>query len=326
MPREIIKPTHIRIEASSVCQLKCPVCPTALGKIKQSKVGSGVLKKENFLKIIEENPWIQRIELSNWGEIFLNRELSQIFRIASENGVRVHAGNGVNLNNVAPGVLESLVRYRVEHLTCSIDGTSQHTYEMYRVGGNFEKVISHIRQINSYKKAYDSVYPRLTWQFVVFGHNEHELARAKKMATELDMDFRAKLSWDEAFSPVKNAELVKKEANLEHASRSEYQRATKKNYVRKVCLQLWKQPQINHDGAVLGCCVNYWGSFGNAFEEGLLEALNNEKISYARRMLTGEAPPRPDIPCYDCRKFKDMQKYDRFITSEELGHDQNVST
>lgn len=323
MPQKIVQPEHIRVEASSVCQLKCPVCPTALGEIKKSIVGSGLLKKEHFLKLIEENPWIKRIELSNWGEIFLNKELPEILKVAFENNVKVHASNGVNLNHASPEVLESLVRYQVEHLTCSIDGASQKTYEIYRIGGNFEKVISHIKQINHYKKIYKSVYPRLTWQFVVFGHNENELAEAKKMAIELDMEFRGKLSWDENFSPVKNVDLVKSEIDLSYVSRSEYRRSTKKNYVRKICLQLWNQPQINYDGTVLGCCVNHWGSFGNAFEEGLFEVLNNERIAYAREMLTGKVAPRPDIPCFECQKFKDMQEFNCFITDEEIEDNQS---
>ena len=44
-------PTSVRIEASSVCQLKCPLCPTADGRIEKGHVGSGTLTLENFKKI-----------------------------------------------------------------------------------------------------------------------------------------------------------------------------------------------------------------------------------------------------------------------------------
>lgn len=51
-------------------------------------------------------------------------------------------------------------------------------------------------------------------------------------------------------------------------------------------------PQINWDGKLLGCCLNFWGDFGgNAFEQGLEHVLSSENLAYARRMLQ-RAPPR----------------------------------
>jgi len=69
-------------------------------------------------------------------------------------------------------------------------------------------------------------------------------------------------------------------------------------------MQLWKHPQINWDGKVLGCCRNFWGDFGgNAFRDGLTPSLNHEKMSYARDMLEGKKPARPDIPCTTCELY-----------------------
>jgi len=65
-----IKPSKIRIEASSVCQLSCPSCPNT-SKAIHAVVGSGLLKFKDFQKLIDENAWIKEIELSNYGEIFL---------------------------------------------------------------------------------------------------------------------------------------------------------------------------------------------------------------------------------------------------------------
>jgi hypothetical protein len=38
-------------------------------------VGSGFLRLSDFQKLLEENQWIAEIELSNYGEIFLNPDL-----------------------------------------------------------------------------------------------------------------------------------------------------------------------------------------------------------------------------------------------------------
>lgn len=72
---------------------------------------------------------------------------------------------------------------------------------------------------------------------------------------------------------------------------------------RRTCGQLWNETQVNWDGRVLGCCVNHWGDFGNAFTEGLAAVLDGERLAYARRMLAGRAPALDDIPCTRCKHY-----------------------
>jgi len=71
---KIIRPKKIRIDASTVCQLRCPSCPTS-SNANQPFLGRGFLKLNDFQKILDDNPWISEVELSNFGEIFLNPEL-----------------------------------------------------------------------------------------------------------------------------------------------------------------------------------------------------------------------------------------------------------
>ena len=315
-----IRPEQIRIEASSVCQLKCPSCPTGLGINKSSEVGHGFLKVEKFRQLLAENPWLKRVELSNWGEIFLNKEIAEVFKVAHAAGVAVHASNGVNLNNATEEALEASVKYRVEKFTCSIDGASQATYSQYRRGGCFENVIENIRKINSYKKKYATDYPKLVWQFVIFGLNEKEIPVAREMAKSLNMKFKPKLSWDENFSPIQDEEFVQKETGLKAKSRSDFLEKNKENYMRSVCLQLWEEPQVNFDGKLLGCCINTWGSFGNVFVSGLEAGLNSEKIDYARQMLQGKKRVRSDIPCASCTKYLDIKKHKAWVRDAEVAH------
>ncbi len=310
--------TSIRLEASTACQLRCPSCPTAKGEIQRS-IGTGYLKFKDFKKLVDQNWWLKYIELSNWGEIFLNPELLDILKYAHEKKISLAAGNGANLNNVREEVLEGLVKYGFRQITCSIDGASEETYQVYRVNGHFNAVMENIKRINSFKDKYQSKYPKLTWQFVVFGHNEHELPIARKMAEELDMGFRSKLSWDERFSPVRDEGFVRKESGLGVASSDEFLEKNGTKYLQKECCQgLWDLPQINFDGKVLGCCVNYWGDFGNAFESGLVEALNGEKMKYAKKMLMGKAEARADIPCSVCHNYLDMKKSKAWITAQDI--------
>jgi hypothetical protein len=87
------------------------------------------------------------------------------------------------------------------------------------------------------------------------------------------------------------------------ASRHEYAHRTKRQYSFP-CAQLWDSPQINWDGKLLGCCVNKYGDFGNVFEQGLREAVRTERYTYAKQMVVGRKPGRPDIPCFHCKVYQ----------------------
>jgi len=308
-----IVPQQVRVEASSFCQLRCPSCPTTTGHIHPA-VGSGYLAFENFKKLVADNPQLRKIELSNYGEVFLNPQLVEILEYGHRNNVEMRIGNGANLNHAKPAALEAVVKYGVAILACSIDGASPQTYRTYRVRGDFDAVIRNIEKINGFKAQYGSALPRLVWQFIVFGHNEHEIPAARAMATRLGMDFRTKMTWDNS-SPVRDRDFVRAQTGRQVTTRAEYEQAFGKKYLAEICYQLWDFPQINWDGKVLGCCRNFWGDFGgNAFVEGLVPSLNNAKIGYARDMLRGRKPARADIPCTTCDLYQAMQQRQTYIT------------
>jgi hypothetical protein len=218
----------------------------------------------------------------------------------------------------------SLVRYQLRLITCSIDGASPDTYSVYRVRGNFDRVIMNIERINEFKHQYKSPYPELTYQFVAFGHNEHEIQQARALAARLNMNFALKLNWDDLydkpFSPVRDHELIARESGLGVANRAEYKERFGEGYLQKAtCLQMWTSPQVNFDGRVVGCCVNYWDDYGNAFSHGLLTILNNKRMRYARLMLLGKARERTDIPCTTCKHYLAMKESNSWISSADLG-------
>ena len=143
----VTNPIKIRLDASTACQLKCPTCPTARGDIAKS-IGSGFLKFEDFKDLIDLNCRVKEIELSNWGEIFLNPEIIKIIKYAYLKKVALRCDTGANFNSVSDEDLEALVKYQFRSITCSIDGASSETYKMYRKGGDFKTVMANITQIN----------------------------------------------------------------------------------------------------------------------------------------------------------------------------------
>jgi MoaA/NifB/PqqE/SkfB family radical SAM enzyme len=307
-----LRPKSVRLEATSNCQLRCRSCPTATGETKPVLL-RGYLKLDDFKTFLERNPFVTHVELSNYGEAFLHPQLLQILECAHEKNVALTIDNGANLNNARSEVLEGLVKYQLRSMSVSIDGASQETYVQYRVGGDFDAVIANVKTINEHKRRYRSQYPLLQWQFIAFGHNQHEIDKARRMASELGMRFWVKLAWGDS-SPVTNYELVARSSGMNAASREEFEKKYGHDYMQGICHNLWDSPQINWDGKMLGCARNFWGEFGtNAFKDGLMESVNSEQMNYARLMLLGLRPPRADIPCTSCVIYQGMHRRQRWL-------------
>ncbi|MDD5027227.1 MAG: radical SAM protein [Candidatus Omnitrophica bacterium] len=297
----------IRIDASNICQLSCPLCW-------QSRAGNTTLKRsylkfDDFKKFIDNHPTFKNIEISDNGEIFLNPELKSIIKYAYEKRISLKAKNGVNLNTVSEEVLEYLVKYKFKVMLVSIDGATNESYQIYRRGGNFDRVIENIKKINYFKHEYNSKFPRLIWQFIIFGHNEKELPLAREMAKKLNMQFLPILNYfDPSYSPVRDKESIRKE--IKYASCQEYENINRSLYVFP-CQQLWFSPQISPDGEMLGCCNNNARlatfTFGNVFKSGLKKHLRSEKFIYTKKMLLGKKSLREDTLCFSCETYRKLQ-------------------
>jgi hypothetical protein len=278
-------------------------------------MGAGYLKFNDFERFIDTHLFIKSVELSNSGEIFLNPELLDIIRFAYEKNVVLTAMNGVNFNTVSEEMIEALVKYQFRYITFSIDGASQEIYTLYRVNGNFDRVIMNIRKLNQYKETYNSKFPQLLWQYILMEHNECDVIQAKKLAAELNMEIRFKLPWDAKYEP-RDIEMLKKETGLHYFNRDSFLRDTKDAYNVDMCYQLWLEPQINWDGRLLGCCGVYTADFNvNVFQVGLKKALGAKNYLYAKKMLRGNAPPieTAHIPCVKCSNYKTMIANKRFL-------------
>src|SRR5262249_38648213 len=154
-------------------------------------------------------------------------------------GIGITIENGANLNNVREAALEALVKYQVRMMTCSIDGASPETYKTYRVRGDFDTVIRNIETINAFKRQYQSELPHLIWQFVIFGHNEHEIPLAREMAERLGMEFRLKFTWDDTIAPIRDVAFVREQLGADFVTRDEYEAKHGQKYAAGICLQLW---------------------------------------------------------------------------------------
>jgi len=273
-----------------------------LGITKKNLIESGYLKFKNFKVFLDKYATFKNIELSNWGELFLNPEINKIIKYAYIKKVNLSAKSGVNLNNISEGTIKILVKYKFRNITISIDGTTQQSYKKYRIGGDYNTVINNIKKINYYKSKFNSSYPALTWQFILFGHNIYEASDAEKLANNLNMKFITRLNYNPKFSPIIKKIKKKNDAKFMVLSREEFEKKYSKPYLSP-CLDLFFSPQINWNGTLLGCCNNRFDDYGNIFNEGLQKCINNKKYKKIKKLIFGEKIKIEDTFCNECRYF-----------------------
>jgi len=311
-----VYPAEARLDVSSRCQLHCVLCPVASRKGRPF-IGRGVMPLADFAEFVESNPQIRIVELGNSGEVFLNPDLPDILRYAREKGVATRIAEGANLNDASNEALEALVQYGVTILRVAIDGATQDTYQKYRVGGELKRVLRNVEKINSLKKQYQSKLPRLILSFIPFPHNEHEIKMIAVMARAMDMDIDYKINVFHGYPPLSNQEELTK--LLGYSDKASYLKKTGKIYMRDICLQLWRSPQVSWDGRLLGCSGNKSVPYAKyALGGAFVREINSGPIQYARKMLMGLAPQQDDIPCSSCDLFSDYQRYDQWFTPEEI--------
>ncbi len=284
-------------------------------------VSSGYLKFTDFKKFIEKNSYIEKIEISFCGEIFLNPELEDIIKYAHKKGITLTAYNGTNFNNVSDEILECLVKYKFEGLTISIDGATPETYAKYRRNGDFDKVIGNIKKLNYYKEKHKSKFPILLWQYIIFQHNRHEIEKAAILSKNLGTYIYFKEPWNnrDIFNQLTTKEKTQIKEARQHRAADNDIKWILQNLGWTECYSPWIKPQINWDGNLLVCCCSTRHEYNiNVFESNLKHSLNANKVKYIKKVLEGKIKGDNTIECTNCPFFANRLKNNNFINPKEI--------
>lgn len=178
------RPYWLTVDPTNFCQLQCPFCPTGAGRGVRDKAA---MRLEHFERLLDElGPTAVHLDLMNWGEPLLNKDLPAMIACAKRHRLEVKVD--ANLNELSDAMADALVRSGLDVLSVSIDGVTPETYGVYRVGGELGRVLANVRKLVAKKRELGVCAPKLIWQFLVFKHNEHEVEKARELSLELGMD------------------------------------------------------------------------------------------------------------------------------------------
>jgi len=259
-------PTHVMIEPTNYCNLKCTLCPVNNG-MDRSK---GYMDFNSIKKVIDEiGDYLFFVFLWDWGEPFLNSSIYEMISYVKRRGIRaVSCTNGhpfANVDNV-----DKVIHSGLDTLIVAMDGISQETYQRYRQGGNLESVLQGIRTIVARKRSLNSKTPLINLRFIVMKHNEHEIPGLKDLAKSLGVDALTFMTLnpyiDDVYSESKSIKNVKDNEFLPkdysyrrfaYAEDGESRIRLKNN----PCKHLWNNPVIHWNGTVCPCASDYNGKY-----------------------------------------------------------------
>lgn len=245
-------PISISFEPTTSCNLRCPECPSGLRAFSRP---TGMLKKDFFSETIDQiSKDLTYLVFYFQGEPYLNTDFLNMVEYASSK--KIYTATSTNAHYLNDAAAKRTVESGLDRLIISIDGTTQDTYQQYRVGGNLDKVLEGAANIVKWKKELKSRTPFIIFQFLVVRHNEHQIDEVKALAKKIGVDqVRLKTAqvYDYENDPNKlipvNAKYSRYKKNKE--GKMEY-RGNNANH----CWRLWHDPVITWDGAVVPCCFD----------------------------------------------------------------------
>lgn len=244
-------PICLSIEPTTACNLRCPECPSGLRSFTRQ---TGNLKLNQFKK------WLEPVKDTIWsinfyfqGEPYIHPQIHEAIEYASRAGI--YTMTSTNGHFLDEEQAKHIVHSRLDRLIISIDGTTQQTYESYRIGGDLKKVLEGAQNITTARKKLKSKTPYLIFQFLVVKHNEHQIADLYQIANEYGID-EVKLKTAQIYNYHEGSALIPEQEIYSRYKKTEHGNYVIKNKLNNHCWKLWHSPVITWDGKVVPCCFD----------------------------------------------------------------------
>ncbi len=266
-------PVTVSIEPTTACNLRCPECPSGLRAFTRE---TGNLKEDFFRKTIAElHRDLMCLIFYFQGEPYINPKFLDMVEHAHEKGIyTITSTNGHFLNDTnARRTVES----GLDRLIISVDGTTQDTYEQYRIEGNLENVLKGARNVVKWKKELGKKHPHVIFQFLVVRPNEHQIPEIYRLAKEIGVD-EVKLKTAQVYEYAEGNPLIPIQEKYARYRQQADGTWTVKHALVDHCWKLWHACVITWDGIVVPCC----------FDKDALHRLGDLKKMTFRQLWQGE--------------------------------------
>jgi len=244
-------PISVSIEPTTSCNLRCPECPS--GKREFTRP-TGMLQHDFYTKTINElHKETLYLIFYFQGEPYLNPDFLKMVSYASSKNI--YTATSTNAHFLDDANARKTIESGLDRLIISIDGTTQDTYEKYRVGGELNKVLEGTKNVIKWKRKLKTNTPHVIFQYLVVQPNEHQIGDIEQMAKNIGVDevlFKTAQIYDyvngnKLIPTIEKYARYKKQADGTFAI---------KNKMLNHCWKLWHSTVITWDGLIVPCCFD----------------------------------------------------------------------
>jgi radical SAM protein with 4Fe4S-binding SPASM domain len=244
-------PASISFEPTTSCNLRCPECPSGLRSFSRA---TGMLDPEFFKRTIDElQQELLYLTFYFQGEPFLHPQFTEMIQYASQK--KIYTATSTNAHFLNDETSRKTIESGLDRLIVSIDGTTQETYEQYRIGGSLEKALTGARNVVKWKKFLKSKTPHVIFQFLVVRQNEHQLNDFMKLAIETGADdFVFKTA--QVYNYESGNDLIPMQEKYSRYKKNSDGTWRTKNKLLNHCWKMWHSCVITWDGKIVPCCFD----------------------------------------------------------------------
>jgi MoaA/NifB/PqqE/SkfB family radical SAM enzyme len=160
----------------------------------------GTLQEDRFAALLRQyGPSAIGIYFCNYGEPLLNLNTPNLIRLAKSYLMGTALSTSLSVQRFDA---DAYVESGLDFMVLSIDGATQPVYQRFRRNGRLELVLENARKLVAAKRRLGKRTPVLSWNFLAFEHNVHEIPAAQRIAREIGVNqFRVvnpfDVTWDD---------------------------------------------------------------------------------------------------------------------------------
>jgi MoaA/NifB/PqqE/SkfB family radical SAM enzyme len=172
-------PRSLYLETTSRCNSLCETCILTFGGREPRKD----LGWEEFRRVVDQFPVLERVLLHGIGEPLLNRDLIRMIAHLKERGATVLFNS--NVITLGPRLRRQLVESGLDELRVSLDATTPGTYARVRGVDAYQKVVSNLEALDRVRRDARAERPRVSLWFTGLKDNIEEIAGLVPLAVRV---------------------------------------------------------------------------------------------------------------------------------------------
>jgi MoaA/NifB/PqqE/SkfB family radical SAM enzyme len=317
-----VLPHNVFIEVTNHCNLLCETCPRTFTSYEEPMT----LSWENFIRIVEQFPELERAVMHGIGEPLLNKNLPRMIEYLKARNVTVLFNTNATL--LDEEWARKLIHAGLDELRVSVDGADPKTYARIRGAPLFHKVVRNLKRFIEVQKEMQATRPRASLWMTGMKENIAELPDVIRLAAHIGVPevylqrmvyyldspeppgmmtsghglFDSYDDWvdhliEEADALAREKGVTLRAAGATNPKHSLEASRNKDPRPWAACMRPWTTAYVTANGNCLPCCISPFATadyeslkLGNLFEQPFGDLWNAERYQEWRAKLLSHNP------------------------------------